>query len=207
MTRFSFNTLFPSNKCRLQFPSVKRRQPLLLLAIFPVLAVLLPATASAQDQFDIGRRAPRPTKDKDTVAAAAAAAVKGLPSSPILGKIVWVDASGRHAVAWLNRLPFPAETNVSGENAAAATPALAKNRPLATRGADMAPLALLYPVGDHTSRDRALGLVVQRGTVRKGQELVLPAASFLEKLNTLPLRPESSPPPPKSTTKALPKAQ
>jgi hypothetical protein len=158
-------------------------------------ALLLAASARAQNQFDFGHRAPPSKEDPAAAKAAEEALVKGRALAPVLGKIVWVDASGRHAVAWLKQRPFPAELRTRRENEAVSGPILREGRLLGVRGANMEPLALLRLAQNHTG-DRAVGLVVERGAARKGLEIVLPDDALLEQLRSLAPHPEEPPPPP-----------
>jgi hypothetical protein len=124
----------------------------------------------------------------------------GHARNPLVGKIVWVDKAGCHAVAWLDSpngvpvvlppapvsavVPAPSTTAAPSTPPPAAAdpktpvPAAEEPRSLVAIGAALQPLALLR-IASHHPGERAAGLVVERGTVRPGMELVLPSKELV----------------------------
>ncbi|MDR2430493.1 MAG: hypothetical protein LBD14_06385 [Puniceicoccales bacterium] len=104
----------------------------------------------------------------------------GYPLNPVIGKILWVDATGTHATALLTQHPAPK-----------------KDARLGTRDATLRPSSQPRLV-QHKAGSRIAGLRIERGTAHPGQELVRPGARMMEELEKLPARGNPNPEPPAS---------
>lgn len=143
-----------------------------LLSALTAVPFLMTARLAAQPSHFGGPEPARPRDTSQTAPVDRAAnfsILPGTPREPVLGRIVWVDPSGKRAVAWLSR----ADTPVPPE------------RFLGARDEVLAPTALLRFSGQRGAR--AVGLVVEKGAVRENEEVVLPGAAMLSRLNRLAL--------------------
>lgn len=134
------------------------------------IAALTPTPATAQIQFRGNERLRNRPRDAAPAPAQRLQDMPGYPLNPVIGKIVWVDDTGRYAVAWLKQ-PTPLN-----------------DRPLGTHNDTLEPRALLRVVR-HKDATRAVGLVVERGEALPGQELILPGARMTDRLSALAPRP------------------
>jgi hypothetical protein len=91
---------------------------------------------------------------------------KGEPLSPIIGRIVWVDSTGKYAVVWLD----------------SAQPL--SDRPLGTCDEKLLPKAMLRYANQRTAR--AIGVIVERGKAAMNQEVIIPSISALTGFQALP---------------------
>jgi hypothetical protein len=149
------------------------RRHRLLSAAPALLLALIPLTAPAQNMFDTDaprRLSPPPPTTENPIGAA---------RNHALGKIVWVDGTGRRAIAWLDQPHL-----------------LNPIHSLGTRTPALEPRALLRLIRQNAHSPQTVGLIVERGEARVGQILIRPDDATAERLLRFPPRPDPTAPMP-----------
>ena len=169
-----------------------RIAPVALVLALAAMVVALPHATAQSHSWDThsSSRHIRPQPLLSAEPATPIEQMPGYPLNPVIGKILWVDATGTYATALL-RQPLT----------------LNKNALLGTCDATLQPSSQLRLV-QHNAGTRIAGLRVERGTAHSGQELIRPGAHMGEQLEKLPARttpkPASPSTPPKETRAPLP---